>query len=177
VRITCSAWRTHACTRTKLIYLSEVACPLRLEELLEGRIAPVPVPRLEISESNGSPELCERSRSSWSRCPGRCWSQRRSEANYTASGAAGKATHTAVMLPNYLQTWAGSCIRQSCNAFTLWSEWKAPGCAGADVDSLKRRSSKTRMIVVTNPITPGPFSRSSGRDIRAAASQSGAFGG
>jgi len=50
---------------------------------------------------------------------------------YGLWGLLEKGDHTAVMLPNYLQTWGlARAYGKAANAFTLWSEWKAPGCAG-----------------------------------------------
>jgi hypothetical protein len=81
-----------------------------------------------------------------------------SEANYTALwGLLEKGDHTAVMLPNYLQTWGlARAYGKAANAFYLVERMEGARMRWAlDVDSLKRSvTSKTRMIVVTNPNNP-----------------------
>jgi aspartate/methionine/tyrosine aminotransferase len=134
--------------------------PLRLEELLAGEDpAHFLSQSLKYPESNGSPELRERiAQFHGATAEQVLVTNGGSEANYTALwGLLEKGDRTAVMLPNYLQTWglargygraadAYHLAEHPVNRATRWA---------LDVESLKRAvTSKTRLIVVTNPNNP-----------------------
>ena len=154
--------------RTQCLYENEVEYnlsesgvrPLRLEELLEGEDrAGFLSHALKYPESNGSPELCERIAQFHGVAAQQVMvTNGGSEANYTALwGLLEKGDHTAVMLPNYLQTWGlARAYGKTANAFYLVERMEGARMRWAlDVDSLKRSvTSKTRMIVVTNPNNP-----------------------
>jgi len=140
---------------------------------------------LKYPESNGSPELRERIAQFHGVAAQQVMvTNGGSEANYTALwGLLEKGRPYGRHAAQYLQNWGlASCIRQNCKRFYLVERMEGARMRWAlDVDSLKRSvTSKTRMIVVTNPITRrGPFSRNrDGRDYSCCPQgQSVAFGG
>jgi len=134
--------------------------PLRLEELLEGEDAAGFLSHaLKYPESNGSPELRERiAHFHGATAEQVLVTNGGSEANYTAMwGLLEKGDRSAVMLPNYLQTWGlARAYGGAAEAFYLAEHSENGGMRWAlDVESLKRAvTSKTRLIVVTNPNNP-----------------------
>ena len=154
--------------RTQCLYENEVEYnlsesgvrPLRLEELLDGEDpARFLSQALKYPESNGSPELRERiAQFHGATAEQVLVTNGGSEANYTALwGLLEKGDRSAVMLPNYLQTWGlARAYGRAAEVFHLAEHMVHGGMRWAlDVDSLKRAvTSKTRLIVVTNPNNP-----------------------
>jgi len=154
--------------RTQCLYENEVEYnlsesgvrPLRLEELLEdGHPAGFLSQPLKYPESNGSPELRERiAQFHGATAEQVLVTNGGSEANYTALwGLLEKGDRSAVMLPNYLQTWGlARAYGSAAQAFHLAERPENGGMRWAlDVESLKHAvTSKTRLIVVTNPNNP-----------------------
>jgi len=154
--------------RTQCLYENEVEYnlsesgvrPLRLEELLDGEDpARFLSQALKYPESNGSPELRERiAQFHGATAEQVLVTNGGSEANYTALwGLLEKGDRSAVMLPNYLQTWGlARAYGKAAEVFHLAEHMVNGGMRWAlDVDSLKRAvTSKTRLIVVTNPNNP-----------------------
>ncbi len=154
--------------RTQCLYENEVEYnlsesgvrPLRLEELLEGEDrAGFLSHALKYPESDGSPELRERiARFHGATARQVLVTNGGSEANYTALwGLLEKGDRTAVMLPNYLQTWGlARAYGGTADGFYLVERRENDRLRWAlDVESLTRAvTSKTRMIVVTNPNNP-----------------------
>ena len=154
--------------RTQCLYENEVEYnlsesgvrPLRLEELLEGEDPSRFFSQaLKYPESNGSPELRERIAQFHGATADQILvTNGGSEANYTALwGLLEKGDRTAVMLPNYLQTWGlARAYGGNADAFHLVERQENGRMRWAlDVESLKRAvTRKTRLIVVTNPNNP-----------------------
>jgi len=154
--------------RTQCLYENEVEYnlsesgvrPLRVEEVLAGEDpARFLSQALKYPESNGSPEL----REGIAQFHGADADQvlvtnGGSEANYTALwGLLEKGDRTAVMLPNYLQTWGlARAYGGSADGFHLVERTQDGGMRWAlDVESLKKAvTKKTKLIVVTNPNNP-----------------------
>jgi len=154
--------------RTQCLYENEMEYnlsesgvkPLRVEELLEGEdTARFLSQALKYPESNGSQEL----REGIAQFHGATADQvlvtnGGSEANFTALwGLLEKGDRVAVMLPNYLQTWGlARAYAGTANAFYLVERQENGRMRWAlDVDSLKHAvTSKTHLIVVTNPNNP-----------------------
>jgi aspartate/methionine/tyrosine aminotransferase len=154
--------------RTQCLYENQVEYnlsesgvrPLRLQDLLEGEDrARLLSLALKYPESNGSPEL----RGRIAQFHGASADQilvtnGGSEANFTALwGLLEKGHRTAVMLPNYLQTWGLSrAYGSAADAFYLTERQENGRMRWAlDVESLERAvTSNTRLIVVTNPNNP-----------------------
>ncbi len=154
--------------RTQCLYEDEVEYnlsesgvrPLRVEEVLEGEDrARFFSQALKYPESNGSPELRERIAQFHGAAADQVLvTNGGSEANYTALwGLLEKGDRTAVMLPNYLQTWGlARAYGGSADDFHLVERKENGGMRWAlDGESLKRAvTKKTRLIVVTNPNNP-----------------------
>ena len=154
--------------RTQCLYENEVEYnlsesgvrPLRVKDLLEGEdLAGFLSLAMKYPESNGSRELRERIAQFHGATADQVLvTNGGSEANYTSLwGLLEKGDRTAVMLPNYLQTWGlARAYGGSANAFHLVERQENGRMRWAlDVDSLKRAvKSKTRLIVVTNPNNP-----------------------
>ena len=150
--------------RTQCLYENEVqfnlsesgVLPLRVEELVDDP-AQFLSHSLKYPESDGSNELRDHI-ANW-------YAARRdevlvtnggSEANFTALwGLLDPDDHTAVMLPNYLQSWGLSrAYAAKTTAFQL-VEHKTNNRWALDIDSLRRAvTKKTKLIVVTNPNNP-----------------------
>ncbi len=134
--------------------------PLRLEDLLEGEDpARFLSQALKYPASNGSPELRERiAQFHGATAEQVLVTNGGSEANYTALwGLLEKGDRTAVMLPNYLQTWGlARAYGGTADAFHLVERQENGRMRWAlDVESLQRAvSRRTRLIVVTNPNNP-----------------------
>jgi len=154
--------------RTQCLYENEVEYnlsesgvrPLRVDELFEGEDpARFLSQALKYPESNGSPELRERiAQFHGATAEQVLVTNGGSEANYTALwGLLEKGDRTAVMLPNYLQTWGlARAYGNAADAFHL-AEHQENGSRrwALDVESLRRAvTRKTRLIVVTNPNNP-----------------------
>jgi len=154
--------------RTQCLYENEVEYnlsesgvrPLRVEELLEGEdSARFLSLAMKYPESNGSLELRERIAQFHGATADQVLvTNGGSEANYTSLwGLLEKGDRTAVMLPNYLQTWGlARAYGGRADAFHLVERQENGTMRWAlDVDGLKRAvTSKTRLIVVTNPNNP-----------------------
>ena len=154
--------------RTQCLYENEVEYnlsesgvrPLRVEEVLEGEDpARFLSQALKYPESDGSPELRERIAQFHGATADQVLvTNGGSEANYTALWSLlEKGDRTAVMLPNYLQTWGLARIYGgSSDGFHLVERKENGGMRWAlDVESLKKgRHQKTRLIVVTHPNNP-----------------------
>jgi len=154
--------------RTQCLYENEVEYnlsesgvrPLRLEDLLEGEDpARFLSQALKYPESNGSLELRERiARFHGATAEQVLVTNGGAEANYTALwGLLEKGDRSAVMLPNYLQTWGlARAYGSAAEAFHLAEHPVNGGMRWTlDVESLKRAvNGKTRLIVVTNPNNP-----------------------
>ncbi|HXW91821.1 MAG TPA: aminotransferase class I/II-fold pyridoxal phosphate-dependent enzyme [Terriglobales bacterium] len=134
--------------------------PLRLEDLLEGEDPACFLSQaLKYPPSNGSRELRERIAQFHGAAAEQVLvTNGGSEANYTALwGLLEKGDRTAVMLPNYLQTWGlARAYGGYADAFHLVERQEDGRMRWAlDVESLRRAvTSKTRLIVVTNPNNP-----------------------
>jgi aspartate/methionine/tyrosine aminotransferase len=154
--------------RTQCLYENEVEYnlsesgvrPLRLEDLLEGEDTTCFLSQaLKYPESNGSPELRERvAQFHGATAEQVLVTNGGAEANYIAlCGLLEKRDRTAIMLPNYLQTWGLSrAYGSAADAFHLVERQENGRMRWAlDVEGLKRAvTSKTRLIVVTNPNNP-----------------------
>lgn len=136
--------------------------PLRVEELLEGteNTAKFLALGLKYPHSDGSPELREHI-SLWygAKAENVLVTNGGSEANFTTLwGILEKGDHAAVMLPNYLQTWGLSrAFAAKTTPFRL-VERRSRGADprwALDIEGLHRAvTTKTRLIVVTNPNNP-----------------------
>jgi aspartate/methionine/tyrosine aminotransferase len=154
--------------RTQCLYENQVEYnlsesgvrPLRLQDLLEGEDpARFLSQALKYPESNGSPELRERiAQFHGASAEQVLVTNGGAEANYTALwGLLEKGHRTAVMLPNYLQTWGlARAYGSAAEAFHLAERQENGRMRWAlDLEGLKRAvTSKTRLIVVTNPNNP-----------------------
>ncbi|MGA8152994.1 MAG: aminotransferase class I/II-fold pyridoxal phosphate-dependent enzyme [Terriglobales bacterium] len=154
--------------RTQCLYENEVEYnlsesgvrPLRVEELLEGEDpARFLSLALKYPESNGSLELRERIAQFHGATADQVLvTNGGSEANYTSLwGLLEKGDRTAVMLPNYLQTWGlARAYGGTADGFHMVEREEDGKIRWAlDVESLKRAvTRKTRLIVVTNPNNP-----------------------
>jgi aspartate/methionine/tyrosine aminotransferase len=128
--------------------------PLKIEELLDGDTSLLSQ-RLKYPESDGSDEL-RKNIAAWYGTTAEhvLVTNGGSEANFTAFwGLIEQAGHAAVMLPNYLQLWGLS--RANASKTSAFHLVERDGRWALDVKSLHRAvSSKTRVIVVTNPNNP-----------------------
>ena len=135
--------------------------PLRLEEILDQEDSSgfLALP-LRYPESDGSEELRDRIAAFHGASADQVLvTNGGSEANYTTLwGLLERSDGVAVMLPNYLQTWGlARAYAGNVDAFHLVETAGDAGRRrwGLDVDSLERAvTSKTRLIVVTNPNNP-----------------------
>lgn len=156
--------------RTQCIYenlvdynLSESGVmPLRVEELIEGVMKPAELLRTKLSYSwaGGSPTLRERI-GQWYGVDAEhiAVTNGSSEANFMEFwGLLEKGDRAAIMLPNYLQTWGLArhfVGRADPYRLTLTKAKDGTKRWSLDIDSLKKAvSSKTKVILVTNPNNP-----------------------
>jgi aspartate/methionine/tyrosine aminotransferase len=157
--------------RTQCLYENQVEFnlsesgvhPLTMQELVEGdqaKLSALLGLGLRYDESDGSLELRERIASFY---PGASAenvvvSHGTSEANYTTFwGMLDRDGRAAVMLPNYLQTWGlARAFAQRADPFRLVPTKQDGRLRWAlDLDSLRKAvSSRTRLILITNPNNP-----------------------